>query len=399
MSCFNAVQISNAVYWVGAIDWSLRNFHGYETRRGSTYNAYLVKGNDGYILIDTVKKGFENELLSRIRSVCDPKEIKFIISNHAEMDHSGAIPEILSHVSPDVKLYASTLGVKALNAHFGSKVNPVPVANGTVLPLLGRNFRCVETRMLHWPDSMWTYDETDRILFTNDAFGMHLAGYERWADDCDENILEEESAKYFANILTPYAPLIAKLIKAYPTLELAPAAVCPDHGPCWRNDGIAHILERYRAWSAGERKNRAVIVFDTMWHSTERMAHAIGEGLNAHGIDACLMPLSGSHRSDVAKQLLDARACIIGSPTLNNGIMPTVADLLCYIKGLKFKLDTTAAFGSYGWAPAATKQIDVELSALSDAHLPPLNVLYVPTDKDLEDCRQFGEQIAASLKN
>ena len=202
---FQAIQISPSVYRVGAIDWALRNFHGYETRRGSTYNAFLVKGTSGYALIDTVKKGFADELLARTKSVCDPRQLVAIISNHAEMDHSGNIPYVLERIAPDAKVYASVMGAKALAAHFGADFHAIPVAPSSTLEIAGRKFHFVETRMLHWPDSMWTFDVEERVLFSNDAFGMHLAGLPCWYDEYDPAILEEESSKYFANILMTYA--------------------------------------------------------------------------------------------------------------------------------------------------------------------------------------------------
>lgn len=397
---FEATQITESVYRVGAVDWELRNFHGYETRRGSTYNAFLVKGTTGYILIDTVKKGFERELMSRIESVCDPKEIVAIISNHAEMDHSGSLPYVLERISPDAKVYASVMGVKALAAHFGDAVKAVAVAPSSRLEIAGRRFYFVETRMLHWPDSMWTFDETDRVLFSNDAFGMHLAGLPCWYDEYDPAILEEESSKYFANILMIYASVVAKLVETYPTLDIDPAVICPDHGPLWRGDGISHILGRYAKWSNPiYRKNKAVVVFDTMWHSTERMAHAIAEGLHKGNVETVVMPLSGSHRSDVAREMLDAKALIVGSPTLNQGMMPTVADVLTYLKGLKFPIDLGTVFGSYGWAPLGAKAMQEFLTPMCKNMTNILTVQYVPTDDDIVKCREYGEELAHVLYN
>lgn len=393
---FQAIQISPSVYWVGAIDWALRQFHGYETRRGSTYNAYLVKGDDGYILIDTVKKGFEDELLARIATVCPPDQVRAIISNHAEMDHSGGLPRVLAAIAPDAPVYASPMGVKALAAHFGDAVRALP-AKGT-LTLLGRTFRVVETRMMHWPDSMWTYDEADRILFTNDAFGMHLAGQARWADEVPADIIEDESARYFANILTIYAPIIAKCCAGYPALGLDPAAICPDHGPCWRGDGIARILSQYAAWSNPERsRKKAVLIYDTMWHSTETMARAIADGIAGTGLPCDVLPLSGTPRSEVARALLDASALIVGTPTLNQGMYPTVADVLCYLKGLKFPIELGAVFGSHGWAPLGTKAAKEALVPMCKTTLDPLDLCYVPTPEGLARCREYGESIAKRI--
>ena len=397
---FQAIQISPSVYRVGAIDWALRNFHGYETRRGSTYNAFLVKGTSGYVLIDTVKKGFEDELMARIKSVCDPRQIVAIISNHAEMDHSGNIPYVLERIAPDAKVYASVMGAKALAAHFGADFHAIPVAPSSTLEIAGRKFHFVETRMLHWPDSMWTFDVEERVLFSNDAFGMHLAGLPCWYDEYDPAILEEETSKYFANILMTYASVVAKLCEAYPTLGIEPAIVCPDHGPLWRGDGIAHILGRYARWSNPlYRKNKAVVVYDTMWHSTEKMAYAIADGLNAGNVETVVMPLSGSHRSDVARELLDSKALIVGSPTLNQGMMPSVADVLTYIKGLKFPIELGAVFGSYGWAPLGAKALQDFIAPMAQNMTNPMTVQFVPTQDDLAKCRDYGEELAHVLYN
>ena len=393
-----AIKITESIYWVGAIDWALRDFHGYKTGRGSTYNAYLIKSNTGYILVDTVKRGFESELLSRISSVCDPREIKAVISNHAEMDHSGNLPLILKKIDPNAPVYASVMGVKALSAHFGDRVKAQPVKNGSTLEIDGRTFRFVETRMLHWPDSMWTYDEKDRVLFSNDAFGMHLATLERWYDECDPAILREEAARYFANILMPYAPLVGKLCASYDSLNLDVAVLCPDHGPLWRNEGISMILNHYAEWSDKSKvHHKVVLVFDTMWHSTEAMAHAIAEGIHSTGNACVVMPLSGFHRSDVAAELLDADAIVVGSPTLNSGMLPRIADVLCYISGLKFPLKFGAAFGSYGWAPIGPKTVAEQLKNICQDTLEPMTVNFVPTAENLNDCREFGISVGQKI--
>lgn len=393
-----AIQITQSIYWVGAIDWSLRDFHGYETRRGSTYNAFLVKGNSGYILIDTVKRGFEHELEARISSICHLKDIKAIISNHAEMDHSGNLPYILHRIGSDVPVYASMMGVKALAAHFGDNVKAIAVKNGSSLEIDGRTFKFVETRMLHWPDSMWTFDEKEHVLFSNDAFGMHLATLERWYDECDPAILKEEGERYFANILMPYAPLVSKLCASYDSLGIDVAVLCPDHGPLWRNEGIQLVLNRYAEWSNKSRpRKKAVVVFDTMWHSTESMAHAIAEGIHSSGCACTLLPLSGSHRSDVAAALIHADALIVGSPTLNSGMLPKVADVLCYLAGLKFPIKLGAAFGSYGWAPLGPKAVAEQLKSLCLETLEPQTANFVPTPEDLEACRNYGKSIGDKM--
>ncbi|MCL2325186.1 MAG: FprA family A-type flavoprotein [Proteobacteria bacterium] len=398
MSGLSAVKMGEATYWVGAIDWTLRNFHGYETRRGTTYNAYLLKGDTGYILVDTVKRGFERELLARVSSVCNPGEIRAIISNHAEMDHTGGLIEVLRHVSGDCVVYASEMGVRALRAQFGDAVEARAVADGSTLSIDGRSLMFLETRMLHWPDSMFCYDALDRFLFTNDAFGMHYASLERWYDACDPAILEEESRKYYANILTPYSAIVAKLCRKYRELNLDVACVAPDHGVAWRGAGILHIIERYEAWSNKTKPaHRAVVAYDTMWHSTEIMARAVSEGIRDGGVDCEVMPLGKVHRSDVAQALLTADMLVVGSPTLNQGMLPGVADVLCYLRGLKFPLRLGAAFGSYGWMAYGTKAVHGELAAMCEETMPPLDVNYVPSSRDEEACRSFGESLALRL--
>ena len=394
---FEALKITENIYWVGAIDWNLRNFHGYETRRGTTYNAFLVKSDTGYILIDTVKRGFEAELISRIQSVCSLSEIKAIISNHAEMDHSGSLTKVLKRVPADTPVYASAMGVKALAAHFDG-LKATAVANGSTLTIDGRTFRFVEARMMHWPDSMWTYDEADHVLFSNDAFGMHLAGLERWYDDCDSAILAEESARYFANILMPYAPMVAKACAGFPSLGLDGRVLCPDHGPLWRGEGIAQIISKYAQWSdPSAPRKKAVVVFDSMWHSTERMAFAIAEGIQSTGYKCQLLSLECNQRSDVAYEMLDADVVLVGSPTLNSGMLPRIADMLCYISGLKFRFKTGAAFGSYGWAPLGQKAVSEQIKPLCANLLDSLSINYVPTMDDLARCRQFGRDIVSGL--
>lgn len=400
MDAYQAVKVTENIFWVGAIDWQLRSFHGYDTPNGTTYNAYLIRGNGGYVLVDGVKKGFEGELFSRIASVCDPREICAVISNHSEMDHSGALPEIMDMVSADAVLYASAAGVRALAAHFGGRLHPVVFENGASKTLCGREIRAIETRMMHWPDSMWTYDVEDGVLFTNDALGMHYASFERDAGEVPWSILEEEAATYYANILTLYGAPIRKLIESYPNLGLTPQVVCPDHGPWWRGGDIGKILGLYARWSDPARIRRNVVIaYDTMWHSTERLARAVGEGVSGEGVPCRIFEISKTPRSVVARHLLDAAGFAVGTPTLNGGMFPAVADLLCYVKGLRFGLGTGVAFGSYGWAPGGTRAVEEMLGGMCAKTLPALNVQYVPTDDDLVRARLLGVEIAKAVRD
>jgi flavorubredoxin len=393
---FNAVKIAPHVYWVGAIDWGLRDFHGYSTSRGSTYNAYLILA-EKITLVDTVKAPFKNELLARISSVIDPTQIDYIVSNHSEMDHSGCLPEIIDRVNPE-KVFASKMGHKALDRHFGLGDRITEVSDGEQLSLGNRTLTFLETRMLHWPDSMVSFSDVDRILFSQDGFGMHLATGKLFADENDSYILEHETAKYYANILLPFSSIVQKVLQKIKESGWHISMIAPDHGPIWRKD-LDMVLGWYETWAAQEPTKKAVIVYDTMWNSTARMANAIADGLMSGSAVPKIMPLGGSHRSDVATEILNAGALFVGTPTINNNMFPSVADILTYLKGLKPRNLIGAAFGSYGWSGEATGQVEdilkeMKVEIVQDA----LRVNYVPTAEDLENCQKLGGLIATRLK-
>jgi flavorubredoxin len=394
-SPFAAVKISDRVYWVGALDWGIRDFHGYATPRGSTYNAYLVLA-DKVALVDTVKAPFVGEMLARVRSVIDPSRIDYVISNHAEMDHSGGLPEVISVVKPE-KVFASAAGVKALADHHHLAQEITPVRDGESLSLGNATLHFVEARMLHWPDSMMTYLADDRALLSNDAFGMHLASSQRFADEIDGSVLEYEAAKYYANILLPLSPLVAKLLEKVGKLNIAIDMIAPSHGPIWRREPH-RIVQWYAGWADGAAKRKAVIAYDTMWQSTAAMARAIADGLAGAGAEVKVMPLRQSHRSDVVAELMDAGALLVGSPTLNGGVFPTVADLLSYVRGLKPRHLVGAAFGSYGWGGEAVGQIEEALTGMQiEIAGEGLKVKYVPDADALSRCAAYGRLIAARL--
>ena len=393
---FQAVRVSDRVYWVGAIDWSIQDFHGYLTSRGTTYNAYLVLA-DAITLIDTVKAPFREELLARVRSVVNPGDIRYVISNHAEMDHSGSLPEVIKVVKPE-KVFTSTMGAKALGQHFGSGLDLTAVKDGDTLSLGNLALTFLETRMLHWPDSMVTYLAEEKLLFSQDGFGMHLASSERYADEIEENVLEREGAKYFANILLPYSPLVLKLLDRVGKLGIEINTIAPDHGPIWRKS-LDAIIGWYAKWATQEPTDKAVIVYDTMWQSTEKMARAIAEGIAAGGARAKLLSLKSRHRSDVVTEVLDAGALLVGSPTMNNQMFPTVADVLTYLKGLKPQHLAGAAFGSYGWSGEAVGQIERILQEMKVELIGEgIKVQYVPDDELKRRCRALGEAVAGKIR-
>jgi len=392
---YSAVKVSENVYWVGAIDWTIRDFHGYTTPHGSTYNAYLVMADD-ITLLDTVKAPFKDEMLSRIKSVVDPSQIKYIISNHSEMDHSGCLMEVIDLIKPK-KVFASTIGVKTLKELFHDQHEIFPVKDGETLSLGNMDLTFMETRMIHWPDSMFTYLAKDQLLFSQDAFGMHLATLERFADEIPAATLEYEAATYYANIVLPYSPIVLKALDKVVATGWKIKIIAPDHGPIWRKD-LGRIIELYKQWASQKPTAKAVVVYATMWHSTEKMARAISEALAQAGIKVKLLSMNETHRSEVVYEVLDAGALIVGSPTLNNNILPQMADVMTYLKGLKPANLIGAAFGSYGWSGESVKDLEgllkeMKIEIAADA----VSVKNVPDSGVLEKCSELGKTIAAEL--
>lgn len=391
------VEILKDIFWVGAIDWNVRDFHGYSTPKGTTYNAYLVK-DDKVALFDTVKKPFSRDLAENIARIIDPKKIDYLIVNHVEMDHSGAVPEIIDLIQPE-KVFCSPMGKKALIEHYRREDWPFEVVEGGKSISLGRKtVDFLETRMLHWPDSMMSYLREPRLLVSSDGFGQHWATSERFDDEVNLDDLLGHAAKYYANILLLYSPLVQKLIARVQELKLAIDMIAPDHGLIWRGNP-GRIVDAYNEWSLQKGKNKAIIIYDTMWQSTEAMARAVAKGLAAGGIQYRLFNLKLSHRSDVITEVLDARAVIFGSPTLNNGIMPTVADMLCYLKGLKPANKVAAAFGSYGWSGESVRILtdslkEMKFELVGDGP----RAKYAPTADDLKNCEELGLQVARAVK-
>ena len=389
------LEIAKGIYWVGAIDWNIRDFHGYSTNLGTTYNAYLIV-DEKITLVDAVKKEFADELIDRISQIVDPKKIDYVISNHTEMDHSGGLARVMHRIGEEKPLYCSKTGFKNLSKHFAQKWNYQPVEDGGQLKIGKRTLVFMETRMLHWPDSMFTYAKEDKILFSSDAFGQHYAGLERFDDQIGDAIMPH-AKKYFANILLLYAPLILKLVEKVKSMGLAIDKILPDHGVMWRKDPMK-IVKAYVEWSEQKPKRKALVIYDTMWHSTQSMAETIAEALGQEGVDAKPMHLRTWHRSDIMTEVLDAGAIIVGSPTLNNGFFPTVGDFLNYLKGLKPQNKVAAAFGSYGWSGEAVKLITKELEEMKFKVVDPgLKVQFVPDHEAIQACRELAKKIAKEL--
>ncbi len=391
------IEIAKGVYNVGAVDWNIRDFHGYSTNAGTTYNAFLII-DEKIVLIDTVKKEFADQLLDNISQIVDPKKIDIVISNHTEMDHSGGLPRVMHRIGEDKPLYCSKMGLKNLSRHFPQKWNYHAVGNGEELSLGKRTLTFLETRMLHWPDSMFTYLKEDKILFSSDGFGQHYAGSEKFDDEIGDAIMPH-ARKYFANILLLYSTKVLKLVETVTKLGLEFDMICPDHGITWRKDP-GKIIEAYVKWSKQEPEKKALVIYDTMWHSTEAMAESIAEGIAEEGVEVKPMHLRKWDRSDIMTEVIDAKAIIVGSPTLNNQLFPTVADMLTYMKGLKPKNKIGAAFGSYGWSGESVKLINKELEAMKfDIIEPGIKIQYVPDKEGKDACFELGRKIGKAIIN
>ena len=387
-----AYQIKPQVYWVGAIDWSLRTFHGYATDRGSTYNAYLII-DEKITLIDNVKSYLAEEMFSRIASIIDPSKIDVIISNHGEPDHSGNIVELVKR-APNAKIYAQAPnGVKILKAIYGD-LPIVPVKNNDQLNIGKRTLKFYHAPMVHWPDNMVTYDAYDQILYSNDIFGQHLASSERFDSGLPLDTILFEAKKYYANIVLPYTNQAAKIFNTVKQLDIH--MIATSHGIIWR-DHIKEILNLYEYLTESKKQNKAVVVYDTMWHSTEKMAVAIAETFHELGIQVWLFNINDTDASNIITEIADAKYLAVGSSTINNNMLPTIAGFLCYLKGLAPIGLSGFAFGSFGWGGQSIAQIEEQLDTLGFNRLVAgFRINYVPKPEDL---KQMHDQIVASINH
>lgn len=347
-----AREIKKGIYWVGAIDWDLRNFHGYLTQRGSTYNAYLII-DEKVTLVDTVKDYLIPEMFERISQIIDPSKIDYVVSNHVEMDHSGGIPAIMEQ-APNAKVIASPNGVRGLKEHYGDNYEYVAMKNGDVLELGERTLQFTLTPMIHWPDNMVVYMPEEKLLFSNDAFGQHLASSERIDDEYPVDVIMEEARKYYANIVLPFGGQVQKALGDVGGLEIE--MIAPSHGIIWKKY-IKEIVTEYTKWASNETEKKAVICYDTMWGSTKKQAFAIQSVLEDQGYSTSVYNVSLTHISDIMTDIITAEYVCVGSPTLNNNMLPTVAAFVTYLKGLAPKKRKAIAFGSYGWNGVSMKHI------------------------------------------
>lgn len=391
------VELAENVYWVGVVDWGLRRFHGHElsTHRGSTYNAYLIV-DEKVVLVDTVWGPFAEALIANIRQVVDPAKLDFVVANHAEVDHSGGLPEVMRH-APQATVIVSKRGAESIEGHFHQPWKLHPVQTGDRINIGSSELIFIEAPMLHWPDSMFTYLTGKNILMPNDAFGQHYATAFRFNDQVDQKELFEEALKYYANILTPFSGRVLKKIEEVVGLGLPVAMIAPSHGVIWRKDPL-QIVQKYQEWAAQVPQKSAVILYDTMWEATRQMAEAIGEGLAAEGVPHKLFHMAVSDRNDVITEIFKAKAIIVGSPTLNRGVLPTIAPILEDLRGLEFKNKIGAAFGSYGWSGESVKVIEEQLQRAGITVVAQgVKAKWQPKPADLTACRDLGRQVARAI--
>lgn len=390
------IKINDDIYWVGHIDWPLRNFHGYSTPQGSTYNAYLII-DEKPTLIDTVKHYGYDEMLGRIKEIIHPSKIQYIISNHSEMDHSGSIDKLLD-LCPQAEVVCSPKGKEGLTRHFKKNWKFKVVDSGDKLSIGKRNLEFFLTPMVHWPDSMVTYLNSEQILFSSDAFGQHYACPERFSDEVGADIIFREAAKYYANIVMPYAAQVKKALETLQSLNLE--AICPAHGLIWRRkQNIETIIDLYDKWSNAKCEERVVIVYDTMWHSTEKIARRLYELIDKAGLTVKLVSLNSSDISDVLADILGAKAVIVGSPVLNSGMLPSIGAFLTYLKGLKPKNKIGFSFGSYGWSKGSFKDLEEGLKTSGIELIDQGKYFqYIPDEKELSSLSEVVKKVVAKVK-
>ena len=395
-----AITVKDRITWVGKVDWEIRKFHGeeYSTRRGSSYNSYLVR-DEKTVLIDTVWKPFAGEFIENLKKEIDLKKIDFIIASHAESDHSGALPELMRLI-PDTPIYCTANAVKSLKGHYHQDWNFRTVKTGDRLNIGSKEFIFIEAPMLHWPDSMFSYLTEDNVLFSNDAFGQHYASEHLFNDQVDQAELFQECIKYYANILTPFSALVDRKIKEVVGFGLPVDMICTSHGVIWRDNPL-QIVTKYAEWAANYRENQVTIIYDTMWDGTRKMAEAIAGGILQADPDVTIKIYNAARadKNDIITEVFKSKAILVGSPTINRGILSAIAGILEEIRGLGFKDKKAAAFGAYGWSGESVAMITERLreggfTLVTDG----VKELWNPDEQGLVNCVNFGRDFGRQVK-
>jgi len=393
------IKILPDIYCVGVVDWNVRTFHGhtYTTKRGTTYNAYLIL-DDKITLVDTVYGPFADELIENIKKIIPVEKIDYIVANHVETDHSGALPAIMK-LCPKAKVLGTAKCKEGLFRHYYGNWDFQIVKTGEKLKLGRRTLTFVEAPMVHWPDSMFTYCPEDQLLLPNDAFGQHYATSERFDDEANECELMDEAAKYYGNILWPLGSVILKKIEEIQKMNIPIKMIAPSHGIVWRRDPMK-IVNAYLSWAKNETISKVVVVFESMWGATEKMARKIVEGISDTGVSVKLFDVALSDRTQIIKEMLDARGFIFGSSTHDNNMLPALAGFIEFFKGLKPKNRVACVFGSYGWAGGAVREIEDILKETGiELVQPGLSVKYVPDEDEIRNCYEFGRDFANKIRD
>lgn len=395
-----AKEINEYVKWVGKTDWELKKFHGdeYNTINGSSYNSYLIQ-DEKIVLIDTAWKPFDEEFVENLKKEIDLNKIDYIIANHGEIDHSGSLPRLMQEI-PNTPIYCTVNGVKSIKGQYHKDWNFITVKTGDTLNIGKHNLTFIEAPMLHWPDTMFTYMDGENILFSNDAFGQHMASESLFADEVNRSSLYEEALKYYANIVAPFSMMVKNKINEILKLGLPINMICPSHGLIWRKNS-KEIIDQYYKWADNYSENQITILYDTMWNDTRKMAEAIARGISEEDnkINIKVINTAKSDKTENVAEVFKSKAIIVGSPTVNNGYLYSIAGTLELIKGLKLKNKKAASFGSYGWSGETVKLINEELiksgfSLINEG----LRCMWTPTDENIKECINFGKEIARNCK-
>ena len=380
-------HVKNNVSWVGYIDWELEKFHGddYSIMNGLSQNAYLLE-EEKTVLIDTVWTPHRFDFVENLKKEIDLKKIDAVIANHGECDHSGSLTALMAEI-PDVPIYCTANAVKSIEGQYGKQNwNFHIVKTGDSLEIgNGKKLIFVEMRMLHWPDSMATYMTGDNILFSNDAFGQHYAVEELFNDKANQCLLNKEAMKYFANILNPFAAILTKKLEEIGKLNLPIEIIAPSHGAIWRDNPL-QIVTKYAEWANAYQENQITVIYDTMWEGTTKIAHAIASEIATQSPETVVkvFNIAKADKNEIMTEIFKSKAIALGSPTVSNSILSSVAGLLEFTKQLKFKNKKAAAFGCYGWSGESVKILQEKLKdsgfSVIDENI---KAMWVPTEEDL----------------
>ncbi|MGL6299093.1 MAG: FprA family A-type flavoprotein [Methanobacteriaceae archaeon] len=405
----DAIKIADGTYWVGVIDWDLRDYHGY-TLKGTTYNCYLVFGEDKVALIDNTFPGTSSQLWGRIEDAFvqegkkgEDVKIDVVIQNHIESDHSGSLVEVVKKF-PEVLIYCSKKAIPGLkNAYtYLENANMESVGTGDTLDIGGKTFAFLDAPMLHWPDSMFSLCVENGILFSNDAFGQHLALSERFDHEVNDEVLMGAAKKFYANLLTMLSPMILRKFDEVKELGLLEQIkmIAPSHGQIWTDP--MKIINAYTDWATGVCEDKVTFIYDTMHHSTQKMAHAMAEGVMSEGVETKLYFLHADERSEIVTDILDSKAIFVGSPTMMNNPFPSLGDIMYYLSCLSFDKTTlkrkAVVFGSKGWGGGALRKLTPELENAGFEVVDSIETTYVPTKEVLDECYELGKKVAKEIK-